>query len=78
LSPEAKGSEMKVTIKTKLTGCRKPNQNQDPPAVVNKKKVNRPNPPVKQEESPKITYTLDLESKRQRFIEPSTSYSFVD
>ncbi|CAF0914141.1 unnamed protein product [Adineta steineri] len=28
--------------------------------------------PIKQEEVPKISYTLDLEAKRQRFIEPST------
>ena len=62
---------MKVTIKTKLTGCRKPNQNQDPPAVVNKKKVNRPNPPVKQEESPKITYTLDLEDRKSTRLNSS-------
>lgn len=66
---------MKLTIKTKLTGCRKPNQNRDPSPIINKKKANRINLPIKQEELPKMTYTLDLESKRQRFIEPSTSHS---
>ncbi|UJR27129.1 hypothetical protein I4U23_008428 [Adineta vaga] len=79
------GKGMKLTIKTSLSGCRKPSNNRDLSPVINKKKTSRTGTTVKQpknsnsndvlvkqEEPPKITYTLDLEAKRQRFIEPST------
>ena len=60
---------MKLTIKTSLSGCRKPSNNTDISPVMNKKKTartiptvkqqkNSNNPPIKQEETPKITYTL--------------------
>ncbi|CAF3589268.1 unnamed protein product [Adineta steineri] len=79
------GNGMRLTIKTSLSGCRKPNNNRELSPIINKKKAGRTisnvkqqknsnsnDNPIKQEEVPKISYTLDLEAKRQRFIEPST------
>ncbi|CAF1278220.1 unnamed protein product [Adineta ricciae] len=85
------GSGMKLTIKTSLSGCRKPSSSRDLSPVMNKKKAARTSSsvkqqkssnstdiPVKQEEPPTITYTLDLEAKRQRFIEPTTAQATHD
>ncbi|CAF4088763.1 unnamed protein product [Rotaria sp. Silwood2] len=105
------GAGMKLTIKTTLSGCRKPSSNRELTPNINKKKTGRTissvkqqknsntnDIPVKQEESPKITYTLgknfkqgfmnkynfdlmsylDLEAKRQRFIEPANIQSNHD
>jgi hypothetical protein len=85
----AVGSGMKLTIKTTLSGCRKPTNNTALSPVINKKKTGRTVSSVKQqknsndvsvkhEELPKITYTLDLEAKRQRFIEPANVQSIHD
>jgi hypothetical protein len=63
---------MKLTIKTSLSGCRKPGSNRELSPVINKKKTGRTIPtvkqqkninttPIKQEETPKITYTLGKE-----------------
>jgi hypothetical protein len=59
---------MKLTIKTTLSGCRKPGNNRELSPIINKKKTGRTIPPVKpqknlnvpikHEEAPKITYTL--------------------
>ncbi|CAF1060677.1 unnamed protein product [Rotaria sordida] len=85
------GASVKLTIKTTLSGCRKPSSNRELTSNINKKKTGRTissvkqqknsnmnDISVKQEESPKITYTLDLEAKRQRFIEPANIQSNHD
>lgn len=46
--PSIGGSGMKLTIKTKLSGCRKPNSTREPSPVLNKKKTaGRATPSVK-------------------------------
>ncbi|CAF3420939.1 unnamed protein product [Rotaria sp. Silwood1] len=85
------GAGVKLTIKTTLSGCRKPSSNRELTSNINKKKTGRTvssvkqqknsnmnDITVKQEESPKVTYTLDLEAKRQRFIEPANIQSNHD
>ncbi|CAF2126855.1 unnamed protein product [Rotaria magnacalcarata] len=85
------GAGMKLTIKTTLSGCRKPNNNREMIPSLSKKKTAQTissakqqkistanDVPVKQEELPKISYTLDLEAKRQRFIQPANNQSIHD
>lgn len=40
---------MKLTIKTSLSGCRKPSSNRELSTIVNKKKTGRTIPTIKQQ-----------------------------
>jgi len=73
--PNVSTSGMKLTIKATLSGCRKPSSSQ---REIPKKKTTktpknveiRSNPPEDEPTKP-TTYTLDLEAKRQRFLQAS-------
>lgn len=73
--PNVSTSGMKLTIKATLSGCRKPSSSQ---REIPKKKATktlknveiRSNLPEDEQTKP-TTYTLDLEAKRQRFLQSS-------